>query len=390
MMADSIEHAISYWIMFEKFKSPALGGFATLSHWLPFLLFSVYAGSLADRRDPRRMIQVGMVIFMGVSIAWGVLFLSDTLEQWHAMVLLTLHGLAGVLWGPPSQLLIHHLVGEKDLHSAVRLGATARVLGLVAGPAVGGVLMLGLGPAWGILLNALIYLPMIIWLARAPYTPPARTNTQQSGTLRPGAINRGFADILGTIREVANRPAIVSMIVLGGGASFFVAGGYHAQMPGFAHALGQTEADLSYSVLLGADAIGALIAGLTLEFRGALRASPRSACLLAMTWCVLMISFALSPWYAVSVVLLFCAGFTEMSFSAMAQTLVQINAPPEIRGRVIGLFSMATGGLRAFSGISIGVAGGFIGIQWSLALSALALLVLASLVFARASAHPAA
>ena len=59
MGADSSEHVISYWIIFEKFHSPALGGYAVISHWLPFLLFSIYSGALADRFDPRRIIQVG-------------------------------------------------------------------------------------------------------------------------------------------------------------------------------------------------------------------------------------------------------------------------------------------------------------------------------------------
>src|SRR3546814_2531911 len=49
MMADSIEHVISYWGIFQKFHSPALGGFAVISHWLPYLLFSVGSGALADR-----------------------------------------------------------------------------------------------------------------------------------------------------------------------------------------------------------------------------------------------------------------------------------------------------------------------------------------------------
>jgi hypothetical protein len=42
MTADSVEHVISYWMLFEKFQSPPLGGFAVLAHWLPFLLFSMY------------------------------------------------------------------------------------------------------------------------------------------------------------------------------------------------------------------------------------------------------------------------------------------------------------------------------------------------------------
>ena len=60
MTADSIEHVISYWFIFQKFQSPALGGFAIVAHWLPFLLFSVWSVALADRLDPRRMIQICM------------------------------------------------------------------------------------------------------------------------------------------------------------------------------------------------------------------------------------------------------------------------------------------------------------------------------------------
>src|SRR5213594_3619869 len=106
MTADSIEHVISYWIVFQKFQSPALGGYAVISHWVPFLLFSVSAGALADRFDPRRIIQAGMLLFIGCSVGWGVLFMTDALELWHAVVLFSVHGIAGVLWGPASQLLI--------------------------------------------------------------------------------------------------------------------------------------------------------------------------------------------------------------------------------------------------------------------------------------------
>src|SRR3546814_12159227 len=68
MMADSIEHVISYWVIFQKFHSPALGGFAVISHWLPYLLFSVGSGELAVRIDPRPLIQLRMVLFLGGSL----------------------------------------------------------------------------------------------------------------------------------------------------------------------------------------------------------------------------------------------------------------------------------------------------------------------------------
>jgi MFS family permease len=368
MMADSIEHVISYWIMFQKFHSPALGGFAVLSHWLPFLLFSVWSGALADRFDPRRIIQLGMLFFMAASLGWGVLFLSDTLEMWHAAALLVIHGFAGVLWTPASQLLIHDIVGTAQLQSAVRLNATSRWLGLLLGPAVGGGFLLAFGPAHGILLNVLIYLPLLWWLRKAPYGPRFRKEKA------PAHAVRGLADIVLTLREIARDRTIVSMILLAGAASLFIGNGYQPQMPEFAHDLGHGDADLSYSMLLAADAAGALVAGLLLESRGLLQAKPRSACVLAMLWCCAIGGFAASSSYPLALALLFAVGFLELSFNAMAQTLAQLRASAHIRGRVIGLYHMGALGMRAFSGVTIGILGGLIGIHWSLALSALALL----------------
>src|SRR5499433_3690951 len=105
MTADNIEHVISYWVIFQTFHSPALGGFAVISHWMPFLLFSVYMGALADRYDCRRLIQISQVMFMLASAAWGVLFLTGALEVWHAVVILLVHGAAGVIGTAAVQLL---------------------------------------------------------------------------------------------------------------------------------------------------------------------------------------------------------------------------------------------------------------------------------------------
>ena len=373
MMADSIEHVISYWIIFQKFESPALGGFAVVSHWLPFLLFSVYSGALADRFDPRRIIQLGMALFMAVSLGWGLLFLTGTLEMWHAAVLLVLHGLAGVLWSPAAQVLIHDIVDDERLHSAIRLTATARWLGLLAGPAIGGLLLLAAGPTYGILLNALIYLPMVLWLWRLPY------RRRQAAAPRL----RALADVLATLRAVAPDRILVSMILLAGGTSLLVGNAYQAQMPEFSRDLGHADADFGYSLLLAADAAGALAAGLLLESRGLLQARARTAFILAMLWCVAIAAFAAVSSYPAALVLLFAAGFLELSFNAMAQTLVQVRAPEDLRGRVIGLFAMASLGFRAFSGITVGLGGAWLGIHWSLALSSVALLMLIAGLFVR-------
>ncbi|MBR0753954.1 MFS transporter [Bradyrhizobium jicamae] len=368
MMADNIEHVISYWVVFQKFHSPTLGGFAVLSHWLPFLLFSVAVGGLADRTDPRRIIQCGMLLFIVASAGWGVFFITDTLQMWHAMGLLVIHGCAGVLWQTPNQLLLYDLVAPSDLPSAVRLNAMARYLGILVGPAVGGVIMLALVPSHGIILNTLFYLPMLLWLFWAPAKDMA-VATHRFAV-------RGFADVMQTIRAIGLKPVLASMTVLAGLTSFMIGNAYHAQMPGFAGDLGHGDPGVSYSVLLAADAAGALLAGIALESWGRLKGTPRTAIGLAILWSASLLAFASVRVYPFAIALLFCAGFFELSFNTMAQALMQLNAPAEIRGRVVGLYNMAGLGMRAFSGITVGVVGAGIGIHWSLGLSAAVLLAL--------------
>jgi MFS family permease len=368
MMADNIEHVISYWVMFQKFHSPALAGFAVLSHWLPFLLFSVYFGALADRYDCRRIIQLALVLFMGVSLAWGVLFLTDAIELWHAVVLLTVHGMAGVIWGPASQLLIHDIVGPEQLQSAVRLSATSRYLGLLMGPAVGGGLMLALGPPAGLLVNVLIYAPLLVWLWKVPYDGHRR-HARGSAQRRAG-----LGDTIALLRQVSGNRTLFSMVLLAGVSSLFVGNAFQAQMPEYAHDLGTDDAGVRYSILLGANAAGALIGGLILESRGLLPARPQTAIAFTLTWCLVIAGFAAATSYPLAVALMFVAGFLNLAYSSMAQTLVQLHAPAPLRGRLIGLYNTANNGMRAFSGITVGLVGSLIGIHWSLALSAMALL----------------
>ena len=376
MMADNIEHVISYFVMFQKFHSPALGAFAVVAHWVPYLLLGGFSGRLADRFDTRRLIQIGMLLFIGVSIGWGVMFMTDTAAVWKAIVLLLIHGMAGVIWMPASQVLIQEIVTVEQLPSAVRLNATGRYLAFGVGPVVGAALLMIFGNVYGIFINALIYVPMFAWLITAP------SHSQERGGRAEPQIVNGLTDIWATMKVMAKSPVLASMTVLIGAASFFVGNAYQAQMPGFAFDLGHSRADFSYSLLLAADAVGGLAGGMILESRGLLPPKPRTVFILAMIWCCALFGFARSHTFTVAVALLLIAGFVELSFNSMAQSLVQLNAPEEIRGRVLGVFSMSAMGLRTFSGLSVGLLGSAIGIHNSLSLSAAALFLLYVAIFA--------
>ena len=376
-MGDNIEHVISYWLLYQKFHSPVLAGFAVISHWTPFLLFAVYFGALADRHDCRRVIQASQVMYAAVSLTWAILFLTDTIQVWHACVLLVVHGMAGVLGGPGSQLIIHDIVGREYLQSAVRLNSTGRQLGILLGPAIGGATMLLFGPPMGLFINVLMFVPMVIFMFVLPYTGHGRDEGMSGRAPRfslSGAIQ--------LMRETSANPTILSMILLGGATSLLVGNAFQAQMPEFAHDYGHSNQDVAYSVLLGANAAGAVIGGILLEGRGWLKPGARNAAVCSILWCLTIIGFAASQNYYLSVLLLFFAGFLSLAFMSMAQTLVQLQAPTQLRGRLIGLFNTSNNGLKAFSGVTVGVVGGLIGVHWSLALSSMILLAVTVALFA--------
>ena len=96
-------------------------------------------------------------------------------------------------------------------------------------------MLLLFGPYDGIFVNALIYVPLFIWLMRAPYG-----SRQRGRRAAPAGVN-GFADVWSTMQVVARNPVLLSMTVLVGASAFFVGNAYQAQMPGFALDLGHGQ-----------------------------------------------------------------------------------------------------------------------------------------------------
>ena len=368
MMADNIEHVITYWVLWQKFHSPALSGFQVISHWVPFLLLSVYFGGLADRHDCRRVIQAAQCLFMLVSALWGVLFLTGSLQVWEACVLLVLHGCAGAIWSPAEQLMLHDFVGSTEVASAVRLNATFRSLGILFGPVVGSALLLGLGPTAGIFTNIAIYLPLTIFLFRTKFTGHSRDH----GRAKPRI---GMLDAVRVLRGVGANHTLVCMIILAGLGSFFVGASMQSAMPQFAQDLGTGGAGTAYGVLLFANGAGGVLGGILLEATGRIKPNVPAAVLSTAVYGLSTAFFAAAGSYLLAVALLVVGGVANLAAMSIGQTVVQLLAPAADRGRVVGVYGMSANGLRAGSGFTVGLLGSAVGLHWSLGLSAAALCV---------------
>jgi MFS family permease len=368
MMGDNIEHVITYWVLWQKFHSPALVGFQVVSHWLPFLMLSVWFGGLAERYDCRRLIQIAQSLFMLVSLCWGVLFWTGTLHVWEACVLLVLHGCAGALWAPAEQLLLHDFAEPGELPGAVRLNATFRSLGVLAGPVVGSALLLGLGAEWGIFANVLFYLPMTLLMLRTPYT----------GHTRSGYVHRvrlTLIDGFRVLRSVGDDRVLVSMIVLAGLVALCVGGSLQVSIPSFADTLGTGSDGLGYGLLLFANGAGGVLGGFLLEATGVIKPNVRAVVVATVLFGATTLVVAVTGSYVVAVLALLIGGVANMTSTSIGQAVVQLRAPVEQRGRVVGVYNMFGMGLRTGNGLSLALLGAALGVGTAVAIGGVVLVV---------------
>ncbi len=325
---------------------------------------------------------------MLASAGWAVLIALDALEPWHCVVLLLLHGLAGTFWGPADQLMLYDIVGPKDLPSAVRLMATGLQLGMLGGPAIGAALLFTVGPAWGLAVNVLLYVPFVVYLLVVPYDGHARRGNART-PLRLG-------DVTGVLREVPRYPSILAVMVLQVCVGLFIGSALLPLLPEFGRILGLDESGVAYGLLLVAMATGAVIGGVGLVAIGRVQVTPRLAIIATAVFAAALIVFAFSRDIVLSLGVLLLAGMANLVSSSTSQAVVQLEAPADRRGRFLGAYAMASSGSRVGSGLLVAALGAWVGVPAAVAvnaagllLAALALLIIATAARRRMTARTA-
>ena len=163
------------------------------------------------------------------------------------------------------------------------------------------------------------------------------------------------------------------MIILGGLGSFFIGASLQTSMPIFAHDLGAGSAGTAYGVLLFANGLGGVIGGVLLEVTGRIKPNVKAAVVSTAVYGATTLLFAFTGSYAIALIMLLISGVANLASMSIGQTVVQLLAPAQDRGRIVGLYGVSANGLRAGSGFTVGLLGAVIGIHWSLGLSAAAL-----------------
>jgi MFS family permease len=368
---DGMENVIRNVLVFQivgREAAPFWLGAMVFAHWVPFTFFSLYGGTLADRYDGRRVQIVSQLVLFAAAIGTAIATLTNVVSVWWLFGLLLVHGFAGAIGTPAQQTLIHGIVGREKLLSAVSLNSTARQFSQVVGPAVAGFVVLLFGPAWGFLINAITFLPVLVFLAWLRL-PPLYERERQPVV---EAVREG----VGFVRQ---RPLLRSLIAIESSSVVFLGHTFSSLLIVFAKDR-FSDSDLAYPLLLVASGIGAVVGATYLAYARPVTRTGLVIALTAMAEMVAILLFAFATQFAAALALMFVVGAAAVVTQSLTNTTLQLAAPDRIRGRVMGAYSMGTQGLRVANGPLLGGLATAIGVPLAVAGSAgIVLVVLAAL-----------
>ncbi len=329
------------WLVYRLTRSSEMLGLVNFLGAVPVFLFGVYAGSLADRFPRRKVVLVTQTnAIVQASLLAGVT-LAGVVRPWHLLVLAGMLGMTYAFEIPARQALLADLAGE-DMPNAIALNSSIVNAARVVGPALAGWIVALVGEGACFLLNALSFLGTYyaLWVMDAP-AQPAHRGSRRAHLLEGLA----YAGRTSHVRALLGLVAVSSLFALP----------YQALLPAVAAEVLHGGAAL-YGNLLGAAGSGALAGALLLLLRKGLAGLGRrvglGATLLGAG--VLVVGLSRSVW--LSALGLVLAGFGFITQMAGSMTLLQGLSPPEMRGRVMGLYSTLFVGVGPFGAL----AGGFV------------------------------
>lgn len=330
------------WLVLELSGSPIAVGTLAFARFVPFTVFGLVAGVVADRMDSRRLVIWTQAVAMAISIALALVTLTGSASLPIVYVLAALGGIALAFDAPGRQSLTFQMVGRRELPNAVALNTGLFNGSRIVGPAIAGLVIATAGTGICFALNAVSFLAVLAALAliRDEELHPVE---KDPSTRVVDGLRRAFAFAWASpqLRSVLGVVTVVSTV----GFNF------HVLVPLLAadtvHVGPQGFGLLSASFGLGA-LVGALT---TATFRGA---SWRLFATGTTAFGVLALVLAPVEDAVLAGILLFAIGISFTLFTANANALVQLDAPDHLRGRLIGLYLFAFVGTAPVGGLFAG------------------------------------
>jgi MFS family permease len=363
------------WLILRLTGSGTVVGLAAALQFLPVLLAGAWGGLLADRVPKRLLLTVTQVLNIVPVLAMWALTASGAVEAWMVLGLIFVRGAVNAVDNPARQSFVVEMVGAERVVNAVSLNSVLVHTARIVGPATAGLVIALFGVAPCFLVNALTFLAMLVALRR-----------MEPADLQPAPrAARARGQLRSALRHVLATPALripLAMMAVVGMLSF----NFQVLLPLLARFTWHGTAS-AYAALTAAMGVGSIAGALASGARG--RVSPRILTAASAGFGLFTLLAAAAPTFALQLLALVPLGAMSVTFAAGINSSLQLAVEPELRGRVMALYSVVFVGSTPIGGPIAGWLAETAGPRAGLVLGGVAALV-AAVVAARAFARAAA
>ncbi|MDQ6835193.1 MAG: MFS transporter [Actinomycetota bacterium] len=351
------------WLVLSLTHSATWLGVVVALQTLPVLLLGPYGGVIADRVDKRKLM-IALQSAMGVqALTLGVLTITGAVTLAEIGMLAALLGFNNAFEAPARQSFMLELVGPEHLRNAVSLNSVLVNVARAIGPAVAGILIATVGVGVCFFVNAGSFVAVVASLltmnrsALSPTTPAPRAR----GQLREG------------LRYVRSNPQLATPLLMMGVAGCLTYE-FQVSLPVMADR-GLHVGPTGFGFMTAAMGIGAVVGGLLVAARG--RTGLRPLTLAAAAFGLAMTLATAAPSLAFELAALALVGGASIAFMSTGNSTLQLNAAPEMRGRVMSLWFVAFQGSTPVGGPVVGAVMALIGPRAGLGLGAITIALVA-------------
>ena len=357
------------WLVYRLTDSAFLLGLVGFASQIPMLVFTPFAGVVADRLPRVRILAFTQTAMMICAVLLSALTLTGSVQVWHIIVIAAISGTANAFDVPTRQSFTVEMVGRQDLPKAIALNSIMFNAARLIGPAIAGVLVATVGEGWCIALNAASYLAVLASLALMKVEPqPIREPSHPLSDLKAG------------FQYVTTHAQTRQLLLLLALSSLFGTS-YLTLMPVFARDVLHGSSDLLGFMMSGVGA-GAL-AGAIVISRFPHRLLPFVPYFAAALFGGSLALFALSESVWLSILLLVPAGFGMMAMGIATNTLIQGTVDDAMRGRVMAYYVMSFIGMVPISALLAGWVSHEVGAPYTLLCGGLLCVVSSAVLGAR-------
>ena len=336
------------WFVLEKTDSAFYVGLVGFFGMIPFLLLGIFGGFLADKLDRKKLIVVTQFLNLTCAVGMVVLIMLGLVQYWYAYVAIVIPGIGWSLDMPSRRSLVMDIMGPSGLTNGVALDSVGMHTSKMIGPAVAGALLAftGVGGSYLVLTLIMSVGCFLMLFVDQPErlrsdTEESRGDLKESSSQSDNAFNQLFNNLSEGFRYAFSNQTVVAVIVITVFMNLLLFP--YMQMVTVISKNVLNVGPLLMGVLMASDGLGALIGSTLIASRQGMRYHGRVFLYGSLVSLVALLLFSLSKWYLLSLPLLLLLGIGTSGFGTMQSTIVLLVSKPEIRGRALGVVTLAIG-----------------------------------------------